>query len=112
MARLELSNKINKRSGIRITPIDPNERIGITPLEWSRELLKEQLNQFIGEPNTEVTKNFPRKPTAFRRGMNWKKLFNFFLIFNNFSIHRNIYCYFVTINIADYDFIQIQTIQN
>jgi hypothetical protein len=56
MARLELSNKVNKRSGIRITPIDPNERIGITPLEWSRELLQEQLNQFVGEPNTEITR--------------------------------------------------------
>ena len=56
MVRLEFSNKVNKRSGIRITPIDPNERIGITPLEWSRELLKEQLNQFVGEPNTEVTR--------------------------------------------------------
>ena len=58
------------------------------------------------------TKKFPRKPTAFRRGMNWENYLIFFLIFNNFSIHRNIYCYFVTINIADYDFIQIQTIQN
>jgi len=56
MARLEFSNKVNKRNGIRITPIDPNERIGITPLEWSRESLKEQLNQFIGEPNTEITR--------------------------------------------------------
>lgn len=56
MAKLEFTNKVNKRSGIRITPIDPNERIGITPLEWSRELLQEQLNQFIGEPNTEVTR--------------------------------------------------------
>ena len=56
MVRLEFSNKVNKRSGIRITPIDPNELIGITPLEWSRELLKEQLNQFVGEPNTEVTR--------------------------------------------------------
>jgi len=56
MVRLEFSNKVNKRSGIRITPIDPNERIGITPLEWSRELLQEQLNQFIGEPNTEITR--------------------------------------------------------
>ena len=57
MAKLEFTNKVNKRSGIRITPIDPNERIGITPLEWSRELLQEQLNQFIGEPNTEVTRS-------------------------------------------------------
>jgi hypothetical protein len=56
MARLEYTNKVNKRSGIRITPIDPNERIGITPLEWSRELLQEQLNQFVGEPNTEYTR--------------------------------------------------------
>jgi hypothetical protein len=56
MARLEYTNKVNKRSGIRITPIDPNERIGITPLEWSRELLQEQLNQFVGEPNTEITR--------------------------------------------------------
>jgi hypothetical protein len=48
--------KTYKRSGIRITPIDPNERIGITPLEWSQELLKEQLNQFIGEPDTAVTR--------------------------------------------------------
>lgn len=56
MARLEFTNKVNKRSGIRITPIDPNERIGITPLEWSRELLQEQLNQFVGEPNTEITR--------------------------------------------------------
>jgi hypothetical protein len=56
MAKLEFTNKVNKRSGIRITPIDPNERIGITPLEWSRELLQEQLNQFVGEPNTEITR--------------------------------------------------------
>ena len=56
MARLEFSNKVNKRSGIRITPIDPNERIGITPLEWSRELLQEQLNQFVGELDTAVTR--------------------------------------------------------
>lgn len=34
----------------------------------------------------------------------WLKIFS---IFNNFSIYRNIYCYKVTINIEDYDFIQI-----
>jgi hypothetical protein len=56
MAKLEFTNKVNKCSGICITPIDPNERIGITPLEWSRELLQEQLNQFVGEPNTEITR--------------------------------------------------------
>ena len=44
--------------------------------------------------------------------MSLKNYLIFFLIFNNFSIHRNIYCYKVTINIEDYDFIQIQTIQN
>ena len=56
MAKLEFTNKVNKRSGIRITPIDPNERIGMTPLEWSRVSLQEQLNEFIGEPNTEITR--------------------------------------------------------
>ena len=34
------------------------------------------------------TKKFPRKPTAFRRGMNWENYF-----FNNFSICLYIYCY-------------------